>query len=76
MARRRIRNNNSADEIAQAIHRLVDVMQPIQAQPLTVMPPPPVVTMEDFMRHKLTKLKVKAILDDVDAWLREYKKIF
>jgi len=36
MANRRRRNNAGADEIAQAIHRMVDAMQPIATQPRVV----------------------------------------
>lgn len=32
--------------------------------------------MDDFMRHKPTKLNGKATLDDADAWIRECEKIF
>jgi len=70
MTHRRHKNNNGANEIAQAIYRLVDAMQPISAQPRAMIPPPPtprVATMEDFLRHKLAKFNGKAILDDTRA---------
>jgi len=70
MVHRRHINNNEADEIAQAIHCLVDAMQPIPAQPRAMIPPSPtpiVVTMEDFMRHRPTKFNGKATLDDTNA---------
>jgi len=40
MANRRRRNDVGADEIVQAIHRMVDVMQPVAAQPRTLHPTP------------------------------------
>jgi len=52
MANRRHRNNDGANENANAIHRMVDATQPIVAQ-LRVM-------MEDFMHHKLAKFTGKA----------------
>jgi len=55
MANRRRRNTAGADEIAQAIHRMVDAMHPIAAQPRVVVAPVRPVTMEDFMRHKPSK---------------------
>jgi len=38
MANRRCRNNAGADEIVNAIHRMVDAMQPVVAQPRIVIP--------------------------------------
>jgi len=76
MANRRRRNNAGVDEIANAIHRMVDAMQPVATQPRTVIPPVKPVTMEDFMRHKPAKFTGKATLDEADAWLRECEKIF
>jgi len=75
MANRRRRSNDGADEIAQAIHRIVDAMQPIAAQPRAVVAPTHHVTMEDFMRYKPSKFTGKSILDEADAWLKECEKI-
>jgi len=52
MANRRRRNTVGADKIANAIHRMVDVMQPVAVQPRAMIPPIRPVTREDFMRHK------------------------
>jgi len=76
MANRRRRNAAGVDEIANAIHRMVDVMQPIAAQPRAMIPPVRPVIMEDFMRHKPAKFTGKATPDEADAWLRECEKIF
>jgi len=51
LANRRRRDNTGADEIAHAIHRMVDAMQPNAAQPRARVAPTRPVTMEDFMRH-------------------------
>ncbi|XP_027931952.1 uncharacterized protein LOC114187782 [Vigna unguiculata] len=75
MANRRRRNTAGVDEIAQAIHRMVDAMQPIAAQPRVVVALVRPVTMEDFMRHKPSKFFGRSTLDEVDAWLRECEKI-
>jgi len=75
MANRRKRNNVGADDIAQAIHRMVDVMQPIAAPPRAIVAPTRPVSMEDFMRHRPTKFSSKATPDEADAWLRECEKI-
>ncbi|XP_027915854.1 uncharacterized protein LOC114175271 [Vigna unguiculata] len=75
MANRRRRNNAGVNEIAQAIHRMVDVMQPIAMQPRAVVAPTRPVSMEDFMRHKPSKFAGKSSLDEVDAWLKECEKI-
>jgi len=75
LANRRMRNNVGADEIAQAIHQMVDIMQPIAAQPRDVVAPTRPVTMEDFMRHKPSKFMGKSTLDEADAWLKECEKI-
>jgi len=75
MANRRRRNNAGVDEIAQAIHRMVDAMQPIAAQPRAVVAPTCPVPMEDFMRHKPLKFMGKSTPDEADAWLRECEKI-
>ena len=71
---RRIGANNSADEIAHAIHRLVDAMQ--LQQVVLPQPAPRHVNMDDFMRHKPAKFNGKATPDDADAWIRECEKIF
>jgi len=76
MANRRRRNNAGADEIANAILRMVDAMQLVTAQPRAMIPPVRPVTMEDFMRHKPVKFTSKATPDEADAWLRECEKIF
>jgi len=73
---RRCRNTTGADEIANAIHRMVDAMQPVAAQPRAMIPPVRPMTMEDFMRHKPAKFTRKATLDEADTWLRECEKIF
>jgi len=62
MANRRRRNTVGADNIAQAIHHMVDAMQPIAAQPKAVVTPVRPVMMEDFMRHKPTKSLVNPSL--------------
>ena len=76
MANRRRRNDAGADEIAQAIHRMVDAMQPVAAQPRAIVPPTRAVTMEDVLKHKPSKFNGKATPDEADAWLRECEKIF
>jgi len=76
MANRRRRNNTGADEIANAIHRMVDAMHPVAAQPRAMIPPVRPVTMEDFMRHKPVKFTSKATPDEADVWLRKCEKIF
>jgi len=75
MANRRRRNNAGADEIAQAIHRMVDAMQPIAAQPRAMVAPTRPVSMEDFMRHKPSKFAGKSSPDEANAWLKECEKI-
>jgi len=76
MANRRRRNTAGADEIANAIHRMVDAMQPVAAPPRAMIPPVRPVTMEDFMRHKPAKFTGKATPDEADSWLHECEKIF
>ncbi|XP_027922873.1 uncharacterized protein LOC114180780 [Vigna unguiculata] len=76
MANRRRRKTTGVDDIAQAIHRMVDVMQPIAAQPRAVVAPVRPVMMEDFMRHKPSKFSGKSTRDEADAWLRECEKIY
>jgi len=76
MVNRRRRNEVGADEIAQAIHRMVDAMQPVAAQPRAIVPLARPMTMEDVLKHKSSKFNGKATPDEADAWLRECKKIF
>jgi len=76
MANRRRRNNVGANEIANAIHRMVDAMQPVVAQLRMIIPPVKPVTMEDFMLHTPAKFTSKATPDEADTWLRECEKIF
>jgi len=75
MANRQRRNNVGADEIAQVIHRMVDAMQPIVAQPRAMVAPTRPVSVEDFMRHNPLKFTGKSTLDEADAWLRKCEKI-
>jgi len=75
MANRRRRNTTGADNIAQAIHRMVDAMQPIAAPPRVVVAPTRPVSMEDFMEHRPAKFSGKATPDEADAWMRECEKI-
>jgi len=70
MAIRWRRNHAGADDIAQAIHRMVYAMQPIVAQPIAMVAPVHPVTMEDFMRHRPTKFFDKTTPNEADAWLR------
>ena len=76
LANRRRRNIAGADEITYTIHRMVDAMQPVAAQPWAMIPSMRPVMMEDFIRHKPAKFTRKATPDEVDAWLRECEKIF
>jgi len=75
MANKRRRNTTGADEITNAIHRMVDAMQPVAAQLRAMIPPIRPVMMEDFMRHKPAKFTGKATPEEADAWLRECEKI-
>ncbi|XP_027905803.1 uncharacterized protein LOC114165359 [Vigna unguiculata] len=75
MANRRRRNTAGADDIAQAIHRMVDAMQPIAAPPRAVVAPTRPIAMEDFMKHRPAKFSGKATPDEADAWMRECEKI-
>ena len=75
LANRRRRDNTEADEIAHAIHRMVDAMQPNAAQPRARVVPTRPVTMEDFMRHRSAKFTNKATPDEANAWLRECENI-
>jgi len=63
MANRRRRNTAGADDIAQAIHRMVDAMQPIAVPPRAVVAPTRPVAMEDFMKHRPAKFSGKATPD-------------
>ena len=76
MANRRRTGDAGADEIAQAIHMMVDAMQPVAAQPRAMVPPTRAVTMEDVLKHKPSKFNSKDTPDEVNAWLRECEKIF
>jgi len=77
MAAKRRRMSSGADDIAEAIHRMVDAMQPpVAAQPRMVIAPIGVPTMEDFLRHKPAEFTGKASPDEADAWLHKCEKIF
>ena len=69
------RNTTRANDKAQAIHRMVDAMQPIVAPPRAIVAPTRPVSMEDFMKHRPTKFSGKATPDEANAWLRECEKI-
>jgi len=56
MANWRRRNTAGTDEIANVIHRMVDAMQPVAAQPRAMVPLVRLVTMENFMRHKFGEI--------------------
>jgi len=75
MANRRRRNTAGADDIAQAIHRMVDMMQPIAAPPRAVVAPTRPISMKDFMKHRPAKFSGKATPDEADAWMQECEKI-
>ena len=75
LTNRRRRDNTGTDEIAHAIRRMVDAMQPNAAQPRARVAPTRPVTMEDFMRHTPAKFTGKATPDEANAWLRECEKI-
>jgi len=75
MANRWRRNTVGADDIAQAIHHMMDAMQPIAAPPRAIVPPIRPVSMEDFMKHRPAKFSGKATTDEADAWMRECEKI-
>jgi len=73
----RRRRSSGADDIAEAIHRMVDAMQTLAvAQPRTAIAPVRVSTMEDFLRHKPAEFNGKVSPDATDAWLRKCEKIF
>jgi len=75
MGKRRRRNNLGADDIAQAIHRMVDVMQPIAAPPRAIVALTRPVSMEDFIKHRPAKFSGKVTPDEADAWLQEREKV-
>jgi len=75
MTNRTRRNVAGADDIAHAIHRMVDAMLPIATQPRAMVAPICHVTMEDFMTHRPTKFSGKATPDEANASLRECEKI-
>jgi len=71
------RRSSGADDIAEAIHRMVDAMQTlVAAQPRTTIAPVRMPIMEDFLRHKPVEFTSKASLDEAEAWLRKCEKIF
>ena len=73
----RRRNGNGVDDIAEAIHRMVDAMQPlVAAQPRVVIVPIRLPIVEDFLRHKPVEFIGKASPDEADAWLHKCEKIF
>ncbi|XP_027941232.1 uncharacterized protein LOC114195034 [Vigna unguiculata] len=77
MAANRRRRNSGVDDIAEAIHRMVDAMQTlVAAQPRTTIAPVRVPTVEDFLRHKPVEFNDKVSPDEADAWLRKCEKIF
>jgi len=77
MAANKRRRSSGVDDIAEAIHRMVDAMQtPVAAQLGTAIAPIRVPTMEDFLRHKPAEFTSKASPDEADAWLRKCEKIF
>ena len=66
------RRSSGADDIVEAIHWMVDAMQPpVAAPPRTTIAPIRVPTVEDFLRHKLAEFIGKASPDEADAWLRK-----
>jgi len=76
-ANRRRRSGNGVDDIVEAIHRMVDAMQPpVAAHPRTTIVPIRVPTVEDFLCHKPTEFTGKSSPDEADAWLRKCEKIF
>jgi len=73
----RRRRSSGADDIAEAIHWMMDAMQvPVSAQPRTAIAPVRVPTVEDFLRHKPVKFTGKVSPDEADAWLCKCEKIF
>jgi len=77
MTANRSRRSSGADDITEAIHRMVDAMQPpVAAQSRTVIAPIRVPTMEDFLCHKPAEFTGKASPDEADAWLCKCENIF
>ena len=78
MTANRRRRSSGVDDIAEAIHRIVDTMQTmtIAAQPRTTIAPVKVLTVEDFLRHKKAEFTGKVSPDEADAWLCKWEKIF
>jgi len=68
-------DNTGVDEIAHAIHRMVDAMQPNEAQPRAKVALTRLVIMADFMRLRPAKFTGKATPNEADAWLRVCEKI-
>jgi len=63
MAANKRRRSSGADDIAEAIHQMMDVMQPpVVAQPRTAIAPIRVPTVEDFLRHQPRSLLAKPLL--------------
>ena len=76
LANKRRWDNTGADEIAHAIHRMVDAMQPNAVQSSARVAPTRVVTIEDFIRHRPSKFTGKATPRDVKKiCTREYLRI-
>ena len=72
MATNRRRRSGGADDIAEAIHQMVDAMQPpVVVQPRTAIAPIRVPTVEDFLCHKPTEFTGKASPNETDVWLGE-----
>jgi len=68
MAANRRRRSSGADDIAEAIHRMVDAMQtPVAAQPRTAIALVRVPTVGDFLRHKLAKFTLCCWMKNGDA---------
>jgi len=77
LAANRRRGSSGADDIAEAIHWMVDAMQPpVAAQPRTAIAPIRVPTVENFSSHKPVEFTSKASPDVADAWLCKCEKIF
>jgi len=73
----RRRRRSGVDDIAEAIHRMVDAMQtPVAALPRTAITPVRVPRVEVFLRHKPAEFTSKASLDEAEAWLSKCEKIF
>jgi len=77
MAANKRRRSSGADDITEAIHRMVDAMQTsVAAQPRMAIAPVRVPTVEDFLCHKPVEFTGKASPDEADAWLHKCEKIF